>query len=217
MFSESPAIGAAGCEEEPGADSLRSPASLTRDARRESNLPIERPEDLGDVDELGLELDNQNNAARRVPGKTIDDSPFAVDREGHLRSQRPSIYLGQPVRECLMERGMASSDDAIELAAAPTKREVGPSIQGKGDRMDLPHRQLIGKAPLNSRHVRLRDPRATRELSLRPPGSDAKRTDSCSKSTCVHARSMSVLPSLGLTDTGDVDSERDSHQFGPER
>ena len=54
--------------------------------------------ELADVDDLGLQLDHQQDPACRVPREDVDDAAFAVDREGDLRLRDPARKIPEENR-----------------------------------------------------------------------------------------------------------------------
>ena len=82
-------------DDEPGRDRHRIPATLLRDPRRQPPLPVERPDQLVDVDDLRLELDDQQCAPTRMPGQDVDHAALAVDRERDFGRQDPGRQLAR--------------------------------------------------------------------------------------------------------------------------
>jgi hypothetical protein len=64
-------------DHERDADRRRLAAALSGDARRQPPLPIERPEQLVDVDDGRLELDDQERGGPLVPSHDVDDPALA--------------------------------------------------------------------------------------------------------------------------------------------
>ncbi len=84
--SERPSVRPAVRHDHPRRDRHRIPTPRTSHGRREPALAIQGGHELADVDDLGLQLDDQQDPACRVPREDVDDAAFAVDREGDFRS-----------------------------------------------------------------------------------------------------------------------------------
>jgi hypothetical protein len=140
-------------DEQPAGNNLRAPPAVDRNASAESQLPIERAEEFGNVNELCLELDDEQCPRLVMPPEGVDDASLAVDGEGHLGRDLPSGDTGEPAAECLVQRSVTRTDHAIELAAAPAQRVVRPAVERLGDGSDGLHRQLIGQPALDPGHV----------------------------------------------------------------
>ena len=56
----------------------------------QSPLAVERAEQLADVDDLGLQLDNQERPGCWMPRNQVDDAALAVDREGDFGPHQPA-------------------------------------------------------------------------------------------------------------------------------
>lgn len=169
-------VGAAVRNEQPRGNGPWTPLARGGDLGSQPDLPIEGPKHLRDIDDLGLELDNEEGASPGMPGEGVDHASFAVDRERHLRRELPVTNPREPSGEGLMERGMARVHDPIELAAAPAKGVVGPGVERQRGGHDLRHRQAIREAALDPRDVGFRHARARRQLGLRPTDADPQRS-----------------------------------------
>ena len=85
----------------------RIPATSCNDPWREPALPIQGPDQLVDVDDVRLQFDHEEGASTWMPRDDVDDAPFRVDREGHLRRKDPVRELSwEPADDQLMERRM---------------------------------------------------------------------------------------------------------------
>ena len=153
MFVKPPPVGTTVRDQQPRRKAVGPPVACCSDLWGEPNLPVKGPQHLGNIDDLGLQLDDEEGASPRVPREAVDDAPLTVDRERRLRGELPTTRIREPSGEGLMERGMACIHDPIELSATPAQGVVGPSIEGKGDRPDLRHRDAIPKTALHPRDV----------------------------------------------------------------
>ncbi len=156
MICEPPPIRPAIGNQQPARDPIRPPAAVGSDLWGEPNLAIECSQEIRDVDELRLELDDEERARRCVPSQLIDHASFAVDGEGNLGRELPGLDLGEPPRECLMQRSVAGIDGSVELSASPSNGIVDPGIERQRDRSDLGHWQPIGESTLDPRDIGVR-------------------------------------------------------------
>lgn len=88
-------VGARIRDHQPRAHAASGPAAAPRDLNCQPPLLVERPDQLIDIDDRGLEFDDQNRAGRFVPSQQVDDSSLAVDlarrrSRTRPRRQRPS-------------------------------------------------------------------------------------------------------------------------------
>jgi hypothetical protein len=67
--------------DQPHAHGPGCPTAIDRDSGGRPSLPIERPEELVNVDDGGLEFYLHKRARGLVPGQKIDEASLDVDRE----------------------------------------------------------------------------------------------------------------------------------------
>ena len=190
MLLEAAPVRSAVRHEQPRGHRSRSPVAPGSDLWRQPNLPIERPEHLRDIDDLGLELDHEKRASQGMPGEGIDDAPLAVDREGRLRRQLPAADVREPPRKRLVERAMPRVHDPIQVATPPPKRVVRPAVERLRDGANLPHRHAIGETTFDPRDVSLRDSSPCCQLGLRPVSTDPEGSKRGSQAIGIHLPSM---------------------------
>ncbi len=65
----------------PTSRSCRQPSPTSPDLGGESPLPVDRPHQPIDVDELGLELDHEEAATRSMPGEPVDGPALAIEQK----------------------------------------------------------------------------------------------------------------------------------------
>jgi hypothetical protein len=181
-----PAVG----DDHPNADAGRIPASRGGDLRCEAALAIERAEELVQINQLGLELDDEERSGLRMPGKDIDRSSLAPDRERDLGlddSARPS---GEEPRQDLVHRGVPGIDQAPEVAALPSHGHVDPGVKCHGHPPYLCDRHAGDPAALDPHHDPARHAGPDREVVLPPVSPRPDRAKGPPYSLVVHRASM---------------------------
>ena len=125
-----------------------------------------------DVDDLGLQLDDEEAGRCGVPGKHIDHAPLAEHGEGHLRLQDPAIVLHEACGNRLVHRRMASIQQAPEVSALPSRRQDDRAIERRSDRSDRTKTSTRDPATFDEPHDGPRDACSDCELGLRKPFPD---------------------------------------------
>ena len=115
--------------DEPAPDLLRLPATFRRDVADEAPASVRRRQNLADINKLGLEFDNQDRAALKMPAHKIDDSALPVAAEGDLGLDDPAP-VDQHRGDLLAHRGVTSSHEAIEIPSSPPSDEVDSDLEG---------------------------------------------------------------------------------------
>ena len=83
-------------DDEPCPDMARRPSPFLRDVRDEAAAAIGGREKLADVDELGLQLDDEERCLTRIPTDEIDGSAFAKVVERDLGMDLPAAPRDEP-------------------------------------------------------------------------------------------------------------------------
>jgi hypothetical protein len=121
--------------DDPDADVPGPPTSTRRDGSGQPRLSIESPEHLVDVDEFGLEFDQQKVARGGVPGHLIDAPSLAVDRERHFRCRHPTRGRRHEGSEALGEMRMPGVQQAFGVAprqwAVNSRRTSTPAAMAR--------------------------------------------------------------------------------------
>lgn len=89
MGGRAPPVRRGVLHDEPGAHRRSSPTVLRRDAWGQAALPVQRPEGILNVYDLGLQLDYQHRPTARVPPKQVDHAALTVDRKRDLGQEEP--------------------------------------------------------------------------------------------------------------------------------
>ncbi len=81
MSSNSTPVRSALCKDDPHRDRAGIPAAVAGDSRGEPATSVGCSHQVIDVDEFGLELDDEQDSSDRMPREDVDHSAFSVDRE----------------------------------------------------------------------------------------------------------------------------------------
>jgi hypothetical protein len=151
---------------------------------REPPPTVHRREQVTDVDELGLELDEQDRPARRVPGDEVDDTALAEVAEGHLRTDLPTRGL-EPPGYLLGHSRMTRREEVEKLPASPPEDDVDPKLERAPDPPKRAERH-VSRPAFDQRDRRRRDPGPLRHVRLSPPQAMAKAADSPPDLELIH-------------------------------
>jgi hypothetical protein len=113
------------------ADSCAASTSVCPVVRQDHPCP-----DGDDVDELGLQLDDEQDPAGGMPREDVDDPSFAVDRERNLRFSHPVAMVREYLRHHLVHRCVTGTDETAEISALPAHRRVVSGVDGGCDTSD---------------------------------------------------------------------------------
>lgn len=189
MLSDAPSIGPGGSEDHPGRDSPWRPAASRNDLRREPATSIHRAEQIADVDQLRLELDDQQGAVFRVPQDQVDHAPLTPDRERDLVGHHPRWeVVGERLRHRLMQSGMPSAEDPIELGTASAWQELEPDLKRRRNLPEDTECHLGKLASLDPRDRHLGYAGADRQIELAPAAPQPCRPDRGTKPQILHDR-----------------------------
>lgn len=141
-----------------GRDGVHRPAKVGGDPAAKSCLSIERAEQFPDIDDLGLELDNEQRATTGVPREQVDHAAFAVDGKRHLGPDGPAVDGVEPADADLGEAGVAGADHPLQVAATPPRQQVHAHLEDCPDRAKRAQAQGIEVASLDPRHRGVRHP-----------------------------------------------------------
>ena len=173
----------------PAADRRRRPSAFARDPRSQSPIPIDRADERLDVDDIGLELNDQEAARRRMEGQDVDCSAFAVDGERRLRGRQPTGATELASRR-LVHCRVAAVQHPIELTASPTGQPVDPDLQGCRDPDQHAHRDRLENVALHARHRGGRYAGGRRDVRLAPALPKTDGANHRSQSQRIHRRML---------------------------
>lgn len=194
MLADVPSVGRGVGDDHPSADAVRTrQAPFRRDPGGESRRPVERPDQLLDVHDLGLELDDKDGSARAVPREDVDDPALAVDREGDLWPSAPLGKRREPTRHSPMQRRVTLVEKPRQLTAAPPGKQVQPDVERGSDYAQQAQGTTLQMSPLHLGHDGPGDSSPRRNIGLAPPPPQADRTQRGSDYLILHASSWRAL------------------------
>lgn len=170
---------------DPLSDNDRHPFAFLRDDPREPPAPIGHREQTRNIDELGLDLDEQQGPRGGVPRDKVDDTPLTKVAE---RCLRPNLPAGRDKhrRQPLAHDGVAPRDDSLDLAAAPARLQAEPNLEDARDSSNGRNSQLIEMAALSVRIDGARDPGTTGTVELPPAEPKPKAAEEAPEAEIVH-------------------------------
>ena len=202
MGMDRSAVALAAGDDDPDGGSLWVPSTFAGDASRQPSLPIDRPNEILHIHELGLELDDEQCSSRGMPGEDVDDAALAEDRERHLGSGDPLGQVAEEAGELLVHRAVTGVEESIELAAAPPGQEHDPDIEGGRRPPQRVEREAPDVTAFDPRDGRSMDPCPRGHVLLTERASDANGTHRAAESLIVHARIMSLTAPALITGAG---------------
>lgn len=149
-------------------DGLGRPAHPTGDSGRQTALAIERPDGLGDVDNLRLDLDDEKGSGRRMPAKNVDEAPLTTNAERHFRAAAPTGG-GERGDQGIDEARMAGARDPFDVPGPRPDAEIQASLQDPDDTPDRSQAQLLEMATFDSDTVASDTPARTATSIWRSP------------------------------------------------
>jgi hypothetical protein len=163
------AIGLAVRHDQPDAylrRSSRSPAQARGHPRRQAALPIQSPEKLVDIRDLGLELDHEQQVAGWVIRKEVDDTALAAEGERRLGRAEPGTDLTEPARDEFVQARVARVEQSVEVSGSPPRDQVKSDVQDRSDATEGREAGLAEVAALNPRDGRPRNAGNSRNVGL---------------------------------------------------
>jgi len=197
--SDRPSVRPAVRHDHPRRDRHRIPTPRTCHGHREPALAIQGGQELADVDDLGLQFDDQQDPACRVPREDVDDAALAVDREGDLRLRGPARKITEEAGHQFVHPGMARAHQATEIAALPPNDRVQSRIKGGRHGPDLAERYATQAALFDPQDDPAGYPGAHREILLASALPRSDRAEGPADALIVHPRSMPPHPRPTVT------------------
>ena len=198
VAQDAPMVGARVCDDDPCTHGRWPPTVVGCDPYPKSNPSVHHGHQLLWVDDARLELDDEQAACRGMPGQDVDDTPLAVDGEGHLRQPGPSGRTSKLPSKRLMQRGVSGIHDPVEVATRPAEPDVDADAQRGCHATERLQWQSIGPASLEPPDDLPPDAGAFGDidLPLALPGAD--RAQRLSHPDVVHDRTVTSVPSRRL-------------------
>lgn len=143
----------------------RDPTAITDDFGGQSTLAIDRAHQVADVDDVGLQLDDEQGPRLRVPRHDVHDSAFAADRERDFRRHLPAGKRQERPSHRLMQRAVASIQHRSR--SPPCQRGTRSTLPPSASKMRATDSTLSSRTrPRSSIQTASRGTRATRLTSL---------------------------------------------------
>ena len=199
-------IGARVRDDQPDADATRLPPATCSDLRDKTPLAIESAQQFIDVDELGLELNEEQMPGFGVPGELVDHASLSVDGERDFRLDLPALGLRHRCGEALREDGVTAVEQPVEVACSPPSRQLDSNVHGRGDASDRDQRQRFAMAALEERHGSARHAGGFCQIQLAKPASSSNRPNCGAQPLIIHSSSFVTRTSLALIRAGTVRS-----------
>jgi len=179
-------VGHAVADQQGRADHRRSPRKLRRDLGTEPVLAMERAENLPDIDDLGLQLDEQERSHALVPGDDVDNAAVAVVRERDLRPKRPPRQTAEPAAHVFRECRMPGAHEPIELRVPGSRQQLGADLQRGGNPTDDRHHNVVERASLDPRDRPAGNAGGVGEVKLAPAAADPYGADDRPEPEVIH-------------------------------
>jgi hypothetical protein len=121
----------------PHTHGVRIPAAFAGDTPRQSSISVHLPKQFMHVDELRLELDDQEGPATRMERQDVDHAPLPEHSERNLGRHHPTRQPAEDAGQALVQGRVAGVEQAIQVAATPTRNEVNANLEDTADRKKL--------------------------------------------------------------------------------
>lgn len=147
---------------------------------------------ISEVDELGLELNDQQGPGSWVPAKEVDDASLSVLRERNLRSHDPARERADPTDDELRERSVSSIHGSIDIDRSGAREDFYPDLEhGRNPSGEV--EWLLAETPaLDARHGGARDTGSVGDVLLAPAASDPRESDQPSEADVIHVHGGSA-------------------------
>ena len=178
----------------------RWPTALPGHGSGDAGLPVDSGEHRLDVGDDGLDLDNQQQAGRRMPSEDVDRSALSPDRVADLGNRDPARG-SEPSYDRVDQGGVALVQQAVQSLALPEDAQVEAGPERFSDRVDGSDRAQTDLAALDSGDRRLGRPCPICQLRLRPGTATAERAEGEAESDGVHSGTMAGAAYRQLTCT----------------
>ena len=129
----------------------------------------------------------------------VDHPAFTEHGERHLRGGDPLRQAVEQLSEDLVHGRVPGVEQPVELAAAPSRHQLDPDVDGFRNSPDRGERHLIEPAALDPGDRRSRDPGNAGQVRLPQPATNPDRPDRSAEPEIIHSRAMmAIRPSPAL-------------------
>src|SRR3954454_1755335 len=136
------------------------------DSRREPEPTIHRSEEVVDVDQLGLQLDDEQRSGLSVPAQQIDRAALAVDGIRDFGRDFPPVKRREVGSDLFVKTSMSGGQQPIEIATTPSRDEVQADLEHGADAIDDVQGERRTETALQSRQGRAMNPCAPGDVLL---------------------------------------------------
>jgi hypothetical protein len=175
------------------------PTEAQSDPPREASLPVERPEKLVHVGDLGLELDDEQHGRFGPIPQQVDHSTLAAERERGLGRKDPAADLAESSRDQLVESRMPGVEQAVEVARSPARDQVDADVKNGADASSRREAQIVEVTPFGPRDRGPRDGGKPTQILLPQASPDPELSEHGPDPLIIHRRSLTPGPWLRLT------------------
>ena len=178
----------------------RIPATIPpKQLRNDATLPIQRREEILDVQERRLDLDDQERPARRMPADDINRPALAVVTERVLRHCLPASIV-ELAQDRLHEPRVSLVQEPRHLRGGHARRELSADADCLGHEPNRPDGEAIQPTRFDEGNRRLVDAARRLHVELTPPLADARRTNEPAEPAIIHAPMIELAAYRPLTD-----------------
>jgi hypothetical protein len=166
-------------------DRCRHEPEASGDLGRQPHLPVQRAEQLANVDDLGLHLDDQQRASRWMPGEDVDEPALAPQAERNLWAGHP---LGRDERfdDSIDDLGVATGGDPFDVASPRPHTEVKSGLEHSRDPSNDRDSQLLQLAALDPRNGGVADTGEDGDVDLAKAAANPERAEERSDPLIIH-------------------------------
>jgi len=208
MGGDSPPIRGAACHDDPARDQhtgRHGPSMIAGDPGRKPPLPIDGPDQLVQIGDVGLQLDDEQHPPTCVIREHVDDASLTKDRERDLGPRHPARQAGESAAHGLVKTRMSVIEQTVEVACPPARDDIEPDVEGRGVTSRGIEAQRPEMASLDPRYGRLRDAGQPGDVGLAQATTDPDLAEGGAESLVVHGRTLTPGPHRRLTQVSTTD------------
>jgi hypothetical protein len=189
MCLDAAVIGPGVGDDERSGDRRGIEAELRGDPGPEPPFPIERADGLANVDDLGLDLDEEQRPGRRMPGRDVDEATLAREIERHLGPRDPALATKRPEQR-LHKRRVTGARQPLDLAGSGPEPEIEASFEHPCDTANHGDAQGGTLATLDARDGLVGDPGEPSNVDLSQAAADSQDANQGTDPLVVHDDSL---------------------------
>jgi hypothetical protein len=178
----------------PAAHRLGVPTSVLGDLRGQPAVAVDLPNQSCRIIEIGLELEDRQHPLFCMEGEPIDHASLAPDRVRDFGRRHPPRYSCKSIRQPLVQGGMPSVHDPLEVAAPPGRGNIEPDLQHAADPPYDLERKGAEQPALDPGNGRGGRSSQTRQILLAQPALNPDRSKQRANLDVVHGQAMVTTP-----------------------